>query len=106
MDMSNVEFLWASDEINARANEYWLRVMDIARRFTVPRITRCCTIMGRKEGEELSAAQIFYPCMQAADIFFLKVRPERDASAPRGAECEGQTRRNLPRCLTHAPPAG
>jgi tyrosyl-tRNA synthetase len=72
MDMTNVEFLWASDEINARANDYWLKVMDIARKFSVPRITRCCTIMGRKEGEELSAAQIFYPCMQAADIFFLK----------------------------------
>jgi tyrosyl-tRNA synthetase len=72
MDMANVEFLWASDEINARANEYWLRVMDIARRFNVPRVTRCCTIMGRKDGEELSAAQILYPCMQAADIFFLK----------------------------------
>lgn len=28
--------------------------------------------MGRKEGEELSAAQIFYPAMQAADVFFLK----------------------------------
>ena len=28
--------------------------------------------MGRKDGEELSAAQIFYPCMQCADIFFLK----------------------------------
>lgn len=28
--------------------------------------------MGRKDGEELSAAQIMYPCMQCADIFFLK----------------------------------
>lgn len=72
MDMRNVEFLWASDEINARANEYWLRVMDIARRFNVPRVVRCCTIMGRKEEDDLTAAQIFYPCMQAADIFFLK----------------------------------
>lgn len=72
MDMDNVEFLWASEEINAHANEYWLRVMDIARRNTVTRIQRCCTIMGRKEGEELSAAQIFYPAMQAADVFFLK----------------------------------
>jgi tyrosyl-tRNA synthetase len=77
MDMDNVEFLWASDEINARPNEYWLRVMDIARRNNVPRIVRCCTIMGRSESDDLSAAQIFYPCMQCADIFFLKVR-ERD----------------------------
>lgn len=29
--------------------------------------------MGRDEKEELTAAQIFYPCMQCADIFFLKV---------------------------------
>ena len=72
MDMTNVEFLWASDEINAHANDYWLRVMDIARSFNVPRIVRCCTIMGRKEEDDLSAAQIFYPCMQCADVFFLK----------------------------------
>jgi tyrosyl-tRNA synthetase len=74
MDMSNVEFLWASDEINGHSNEYWLRVMDIARKFNVPRIVRCCTIMGRTETEDLSAAQIFYPAMQCADIFHLKVR--------------------------------
>ena len=70
--MTNVEFLWASDEINDRPNDYWLRVMDIARRFNVPRIMRCCTIMGRKENDDLTAAQILYPCMQCADIFFLK----------------------------------
>ena len=29
--------------------------------------------MGRNENDDLSAAQVFYPCMQAADIFFLKV---------------------------------
>jgi len=29
--------------------------------------------MGRSEQDELTAAQIFYPCMQCADIFFLKV---------------------------------
>lgn len=29
--------------------------------------------MGRSENDDLSASQIFYPCMQAADIFFLKV---------------------------------
>jgi hypothetical protein len=29
--------------------------------------------MGRNDSDELTAAQIFYPCMQCADIFFLKV---------------------------------
>jgi len=28
--------------------------------------------MGRSEQDDLTAAQIFYPCMQCADIFFLK----------------------------------
>ncbi len=72
MDMTNVRFLWASDEINNYADEYWTRVMDIARLNSLGRIQRCCTIMGRKESDEMSAAQIFYPCMQASDVFFLK----------------------------------
>jgi tyrosyl-tRNA synthetase len=72
MDMTNVRFLWASEEINAHANEYWGRVMEIARMNNLPRIQRCCTIMGRKDNEEMTAAQIFYPCMQCADVFFLK----------------------------------
>ena len=29
--------------------------------------------MGRKEGESLQSSQIFYPCMQCADIFYLGV---------------------------------
>ena len=72
MDMTNVRFLWASHEINNHADEYWSRVMEIARMNNLPRIQRCCTIMGRKDNEEMSASQIFYPCMQASDIFFLK----------------------------------
>lgn len=72
MDMTNVRFLWASDEINDYADEYWTLVMDIARVNNLARIQRCCTIMGRKDTDELSASQIFYPCMQAADVFFLK----------------------------------
>jgi len=40
MDMNNVKFIWSSDEINAHSNEYWMRVMDIARRFKLPRIKR------------------------------------------------------------------
>lgn len=72
MDMRNVQFLWASEEINKNPNEYWLRVMDIARKNNLNRITRCCTIMGREESTSMEAAQILYPCMQCSDIFFLK----------------------------------
>ena len=28
--------------------------------------------MGRENEEELTAAQMMYPCMQAADVFYLK----------------------------------
>ncbi|OIT00280.1 tyrosine--trna ligase 1, cytoplasmic [Nicotiana attenuata] len=93
LEGGQVEFLWSSKEINSRAHEYWPLVMDIARRNKLPRIKnslssakrisqllltcfffilRCCQIMGRSEQDELTAAQIFYPCMQCADIFFLK----------------------------------
>ena len=41
MDLSQVKFLWASDEINNNANEYWSRVIDIARKNNVTRIKRC-----------------------------------------------------------------
>ncbi|XP_071689059.1 tyrosine--tRNA ligase 1, cytoplasmic-like [Rutidosis leptorrhynchoides] len=73
MDLDNVEFIFSSDEIKSRSDEYWRPlVLDIAQRNKIFRIKRCCQIMGRNEQDNLSAAQIFYPCMQCADIFFLK----------------------------------
>eukprot|EP01047_Picozoa_sp_COSAG01_P026700 COSAG01_NODE_1729_length_9372_cov_17.444948_6_plen_725_part_00 len=73
MDMSSgkVEFRWASDDITKNAGTYWPQMLDIARRFTLARIMKCCTIMGRAEGN-LTAAQILYPIMQCTDIFFLR----------------------------------
>lgn len=70
MDLKNVEFLWASENMN---QDYWLRTLKIAQMNSVARITRCSQIMGRSEESSLSAAQIFYPCMQASDIFQLNV---------------------------------
>lgn len=72
MDLRNVKFLWASDEIIKNSDEYWSIVIDIARKNTLDRITRCGQIMGRKEGENMFASQIIYPCMQCADVFYLK----------------------------------
>jgi tyrosyl-tRNA synthetase len=40
MNLDGVEFIWASEEINRRANEYWTLVMDIGRKNNVKRITR------------------------------------------------------------------
>jgi len=71
MNVEKVEFIWSSEVV--QNEEYWKKVINIARNCTLRRIIRCSQIMGRKETEILSAAQIFYPCMQAADIFHLKV---------------------------------
>jgi len=70
LDTKKVEFVWVSDMV--KDSGYWKTVMDVAINNTVKRITRCSQIMGRSESEALSASQILYPCMQAADIFHLK----------------------------------
>ena len=72
MDLRNVKFLWCSEEINKHSNEYWQNVINVARVNNIDRIKRCCQIMGRKDGDNLQASQIMYPCMQCTDIFFLK----------------------------------
>ncbi|KAE8710892.1 Pseudouridine synthase family protein [Hibiscus syriacus] len=99
--------LWSSDEINSRASEYWPLVMDIARRNKLPRIMRCCQIMGRSEQDELSAAQILYPCMQCADIFFLKAdicqlgMDQRKVNVLAREYCDDIKRKNKPIILSH-----
>jgi len=71
LDVSKVEIIRSSDLV--KDSEYWLLVLKIAKASTVNRMVRCSQIMGRNEAETLSAAQIIYPCMQAADIFRLNV---------------------------------
>lgn len=88
MDLSNVEFIWASEEIAKRSAEYFGLILDIATKFNLNRILKCGQIMGRKDFDEdgcttdipmddivssLKTSQVFYPVMQCADIFFLGV---------------------------------
>ncbi|KAJ3704214.1 hypothetical protein LUZ61_007919 [Rhynchospora tenuis] len=107
MDLDKVQFLWSSDEINSRASEYWPLVMDIARRNNLPRIIRCSQIMGRTDKDDLTAAQIFYPCMQCADIFFLKAdicqlgMDQRKVNVLAREYCDEIKRKNKPIILSH-----
>ncbi|PIA35590.1 hypothetical protein AQUCO_03500152v1 [Aquilegia coerulea] len=107
MNLEGVEFLWSSEEINSRAHEYWPLVMDIARRNKLPRIMRCSQIMGRSDQDELSAAQIFYPCMQCADVFFLKAdicqlgMDQRKVNVLAREYCDDIKRKNKPIILSH-----
>jgi len=71
VDTSKVEIIWASDRMNKL--NYWDRVLRIAKETTFNRSMRATTIMGRKEKELQSTAQLFYPSMQVSDIFELEV---------------------------------
>ena len=72
MDLTNVEFVWASTFIDEHADAYWFNVLQIALKNSITRIKRCCQAMGREESDDLAAAQIFYPCMQCNDVFMLR----------------------------------
>eukprot|EP01056_Protomagalhaensia_sp_Gyna25_P000456 Protomagalhaensia_sp_Gyna_25__455@NODE_1214_length_2062_cov_104_236283_g966_i0_p1_GENE_NODE_1214_length_2062_cov_104_236283_g966_i0NODE_1214_length_2062_cov_104_236283_g966_i0_p1_ORF_typecomplete_len452_score78_45tRNAsynt_1b/PF00579_25/9e68_NODE_1214_length_2062_cov_104_236283_g966_i0841439 len=71
MNLENVRFLWASEEIGRSPAAYWGRVMDIARKNSISRVKRCSQIMGRAEGDDQPCANVLYPCMQCADVFYI-----------------------------------
>ncbi|HEV2166578.1 MAG TPA: tyrosine--tRNA ligase, partial [Thermoplasmata archaeon] len=65
-------YRWAS-ELTARA-EYWSRVVQVAKATSLARTKRAMSVLGRTEEEaQLDTAKLFYPSMQAADIFELPV---------------------------------
>lgn len=107
LEEGKVEFLLSSEAINTRSNEYWPLVLDIARKNTLSRIIKCCQIMGRSDKDQLTAAQIFYPCMQCADIFFLKAdicqlgMDQRKVNVLAREYCLKIKRKNKPIILSH-----
>ncbi len=70
MDLSKVEFLWASDM--AKNPNYWKLVVQVGRSNALRRFIRTAEMMGRQESlDNLTGANIIYSCMQVADIFML-----------------------------------
>jgi tyrosyl-tRNA synthetase len=62
--------VWAADI--AEKIEYWEKVVRIAKSSSLLRTRRALTIMGREmDLSDIETAWVFYPCMQAADIFQL-----------------------------------
>ena len=106
MDLSHVVFKWASEEITTQADKYWPQMLDVARRFNVTRIKKCCQIMGRLEGS-LTAAQILYPLMQCTDVFFLRADicqlgvDQRKVNMLAREYCEAAKIKNKPVILSH-----
>lgn len=67
-----VRFVYASDYVNDPL--YWALVLKTAKATSVARVKRAMDIMGRGEDEaERDLSKLFYPTMQVADIFYLKV---------------------------------
>ncbi|HEY6282309.1 MAG TPA: tyrosine--tRNA ligase [Nitrososphaerales archaeon] len=71
VDMTKVEILWTSDA--AKNEDYWKKVITVAQNSTLARAQRALTIAGRTTKESVQTAQLFYPMMQVADIFWLDV---------------------------------
>jgi tyrosyl-tRNA synthetase len=70
MDLKHVEFLWASDMV--KDSDYWQLVIRVGMTNKLARFIRTAEFMGREDSaEQLTAAQIIYPCMQITDIFRL-----------------------------------
>src|SRR3989344_3607681 len=67
-DSEKVRFV-SGDELYHNNDQYWQTVLDVSKNITLNRAMKAITIMGRKEGESVSFAQLVYPAMQVADIF-------------------------------------
>jgi len=106
MNLEHVEFKWASTEITEKAHIYWPIMLDVARRFNITRIKKCCQIMGRLEGN-LSSAQVLYPLMQCTDVFFLKADicqlgvDQRKVNMLAREYCDAARKKNKPVILSH-----
>jgi tyrosyl-tRNA synthetase len=53
-----IEFIWSSEEINKRSDDYWKLVLDIGTKFGLTRIKKCTQIMGRKEDNSINDIMI------------------------------------------------
>jgi tyrosyl-tRNA synthetase len=68
----SAQYLWTSDI--AKNIEYWEKVIRIAKTASLQRTWRALPIMGREMSlTDIETAWIYYPCMQAADIFQMEL---------------------------------
>jgi tyrosyl-tRNA synthetase len=67
-----LEYKWASEL--AGSADYWERVIRVGKSTTAQRVMRALPIMGRDlKTTDTEAASLFYPCMQVADIFQMRL---------------------------------
>ena len=71
-ERGRLEYKWASEL--AGSADYWERVIRVGKSTTAQRVMRALPIMGRElKTTDTEAASLFYPCMQVADIFQMRL---------------------------------
>lgn len=74
-----IEFIWSSEEITRRSDEYWRLVLDIATKFPLNRIKKCTQIMGRKEEENI--AETLLELNENINDLFLEIEKKVELSS-------------------------
>ena len=72
VEENQVEFI-TGKELYTENIKHWETFMEVGKHVTLARNMRSISIMGKKQGEEVSMATLFYPPLQVADIFTLRV---------------------------------
>ena len=72
IDESQVEFV-TGKELYEKNLIHWETFMEVGKHVTLSRNMRSISIMGKKQGNDVDMATLFYPPLQVADIFTLRV---------------------------------
>lgn len=72
VDESQVEFITGKNLYENNLT-HWETFMEVGKHVTLSRNLRSISIMGKKEGNDVSMATLFYPPLQVADIFTMQV---------------------------------
>lgn len=72
VDEKEVDFVMGKD-LYSNNITHWETFMESGKHITLSRNLRSISIMGKKQGNDVSMATLFYPPLQVADIFTLRV---------------------------------
>jgi len=72
VDESQVEFVYGK-ELYKDNLTHWETFMEVGKHVTLSRNMRSISIMGKKQGNDVDMATLFYPPLQVADIFTMGV---------------------------------
>ena len=72
IDENQVEFITGKD-LYTNNLIHWETFMEVGKHTTLSRNLRSISIMGKKQGTDVDMATLFYPPLQVADIFTLRV---------------------------------